>query len=594
MASVRVNDAPWQPLDNSTTDVAEPGRSYGGIGGGLGTLDLTLPLPEGTAQPGGNVLRFRFNRTDGVASGFRVLSFDFIPADGHGLLASENFVQDNPDAWQPPLDGEDARAAGKQLWYGGALVANGLPQAPPIRAHCGDCHAHDGRDLKYFNYSNASIVARSRFHGLTEMQGKQIASYIRALPLPHPGRPWNPPFQPGPGLARRPVGEWAAGAGLEQVVDDAATLRNLFGAEAGPMKITAGAFAPDGNLDPREVPIGMQLPDWNHWLPRVHPADAWGASFDESDAMRAYQTMRGTLSSPDAGRFVASGQIVKAFGNWVRARDTFLKPRVPEQSAGWTPALTNKAYSTQLWQLVKTWEIEQEFGLESRARELRGGTGPASAWLNTIPAATAPAALKIPDGPTGMGNSALVNEYFNNAWYELQVQLDGSDHGRDPDLRIDWVYLIAHHLELQRLSNHPEPGRVLLAVMRAMQSTDPRLGPDDPHGWRPNRNVDPRILVDPEWAATFAPLSAEERRGITESLLTAWLEKNQSYQVGRYFDHFFNERRYELPAGVGVISGGRVWDAAPLFAAAGVRPTLIRRLRQWGNAYDAMAKRFQY
>src|SRR2546429_7975586 len=29
-------------------------------------------------------------------------------------------------------------------------------------------------------------------------------------------------------------------------------------------------------------------------------------------------------------------------------------------------------YSTQLWQLVKTWEMMQEFGLEGRGRELLG------------------------------------------------------------------------------------------------------------------------------------------------------------------------------------------------------------------------------
>ena len=30
-------------------------------------------------------------------------------------------------------------------------------RSKPILAHCSDCHAQDGRDLKYFNYSNNSI-----------------------------------------------------------------------------------------------------------------------------------------------------------------------------------------------------------------------------------------------------------------------------------------------------------------------------------------------------------------------------------------------------------------------------------------------------
>ena len=107
----------------------------------------------------------------------------------------------------------------------------GFKASPLIRAHCADCHARDGRDLKYFCFSNASIIARSRFHGLSELEGQQIASYIRSLPVPSPGRPWNPPYQPGPGLDRQPVANWAAGAGLAWVLDDdSGTLPFIFGA----------------------------------------------------------------------------------------------------------------------------------------------------------------------------------------------------------------------------------------------------------------------------------------------------------------------------------------------------------------------------
>ena len=94
-----------------------------------------------------------------------------------------------------------------------------------IKAHCSDCHSEDGRDLKYFNYSNNSIVVRSVFHGLTTAQGNQIASYIRSLNVPNPGRPWNPPYQPGPGLDSKPVTDWAAGAGLSAVLDSDAEIQ---------------------------------------------------------------------------------------------------------------------------------------------------------------------------------------------------------------------------------------------------------------------------------------------------------------------------------------------------------------------------------
>jgi hypothetical protein len=129
-------------------------------------------------------------------------------------------------------------------------------------------------------------VARYQFHGLSERQGKQIASYIRSLDLPHPGRPWNPPYQPGPDMQTRPAAELAAGAGPNWALDeDRETLRVLFG---GPESkgVPAALFAPDGNLQLREIPIALQMPDWNHWLPQVHPLDAWGQRFAGSEFAR--------------------------------------------------------------------------------------------------------------------------------------------------------------------------------------------------------------------------------------------------------------------------------------------------------------------
>ena len=126
-------------------------------------------------------------------------------------------------------------------------------------------------------------------------EGQQIASYIRSLPVPSPGRPWNPPYQPGPGLDRQPVENWAAGAGLAWALDnDSGTLPFIFGANpqldgsALVPRITREPFRPDGNLNVREIPISLQLPDWNHWLPQVHPMDAWGPAFEKNEFSEWY------------------------------------------------------------------------------------------------------------------------------------------------------------------------------------------------------------------------------------------------------------------------------------------------------------------
>jgi hypothetical protein len=262
-----------------------------------------------------------------------------------------------------------------------------------------------------------------------------------------------------------------------------------------------------------------------------------------------------------------------------------LKPYVEGRNVNWTPELGTKVYATQLWQLVKTWEITSEYGLSSDSR----------AWANTIPEATAPATANIPDGPAGMGGSALTNEYFDAAWYQVQVIVNNGNHRHRDRGPVDWVYVIGRFLDLHRESHRAEPARLLLMVIKAMQSTDPRLGPGNlSQGWRPRQNVDPTIMVSETWAPLFQPLPAETRRSVTEGLLAAWLDKNQQFPLGQYFTPGVSEERYVLPESLGGISGGNVWESAAAFRAAGVSPEVVGQLQKWGKAYLEMAARFQY
>jgi hypothetical protein len=582
MVSIQINSSAWVSLNNESVVVAEPARSYGGIGGGFATLKLTLALPPRTVVGGANTIRFRFNHSDGVVSGFRVLALNFVTRDGQTICPSSAFMQENPDAWVAPRLDSESVATGQTLWKSAPLTASSLPHSQRIQAHCADCHARDGRDLKYFNFSNPSIIARARFHGLSLFEGQQIASYIRSLPFPHPGRPWNPPYQPGPGLDAQPVNHWAAGAGLEWVLDhDEDTLGFIFAQRNQTLQITPATFRPDGNLNAREIPISLQLPDWNHWLPRVHPLDAWGSDFLDSDFCQMYH------SSPVAIKLSTSGEMTRFFETWSLQRARLLKKPLATQCAQASQELTVKIYSTQLWQLVKTWEWTQEFGLEAR--------GESRAWLNTIPQEAAPAAAKIPDSPNGMGGSALVNEYFDNSWYELQLLLNNGNHRHQNNRPIDWVYFMGRFLDLQRESHRPEPGRVLVSVIKAMQSTDPRIGPEDEaQGWRPNRSVEPSIMVNPSWARVFEPLPSAIKKAITESLLEAWLDKNAQYPLAHYFAAGRSQRSYKAPLDLGAISNGKVWEASLQFHQAQISPQLIRRLMDWGHDYTDAAARFSY
>jgi hypothetical protein len=622
-ASVQVNMSTWMPLNNNTVTVAEPGRSFGGIGGGFATLVMTLPLPNGTVLPGANAIRFRFNQTDGVVSGYRVLAWNLLTIDGGKLLPPDAFAEDAPETWTPPLPDAASIEAGRELWHTASLAASSLPNSPRIQAHCADCHARDGRDLKYFNFSNGSIVARSRFHGLSTTQGEQIASYIRSLPLPNPGRPWNPPYQPGPGLDEKPISSWAAGAGVAWVLDrDTDALPYLLGHDAAPStaasnaqgndpnlrelvrQITPDVFRPDANLNPRQIPVALQFPDWNHWLPRVHPKDAWGPAFTDSEFATLYgaETTESKIGTETPLRRLLAAtrsvdhdgrSIVPAFGQWSEARRKFLRGFATGKTP-WSPELGNKVYSTQLWQLVKTWEMMQEYGLEGRGRDFFGSSADARTWCNTIPVETAPSAANIPDGPSGIGGSALTNEYFNASWYELQIVLNSGNHQHRDRSPVDWVYVIRRFLDLYGQTHEAEPTRLLVAITKALQSTDPHLGPDNlSQGWRPDQNIDPRIMISPAWSPIFKPLPVEVYRALTASLLSAWLDKNLQYPIAEYLPLSAGHTYTPLNS-YGDISGGKAWEAAQQFRNLGVSAELVQRLQQWGFVFTDRAARIQY
>ncbi|HEX3446175.1 MAG TPA: hypothetical protein VHS80_15765 [Chthoniobacterales bacterium] len=139
------------PINNDTVTIAEPGKTFGGIGG-FATLAMTLPLANGIVVDGHNTIRFRFDRTDGFASGYRVLALNFLTVDRKKILPEDDFAEDEPESWGPPLPDAASIEAGRELWRSASLKASSLPNSSRIQAHCGDGHARDGRDLKYLQF----------------------------------------------------------------------------------------------------------------------------------------------------------------------------------------------------------------------------------------------------------------------------------------------------------------------------------------------------------------------------------------------------------------------------------------------------------
>ena len=415
-ASVRLNGGAWVDLDDATAEVARPERLYGGVDGGYPTVRLSVPIAG--AVDGTNELEFRFNGTDGRTNGYRVIDLDLL-ADGRGRLRPRDLGRDDPTRWSAPSDAPADVRAGRALWRARGTLAESPLAAPGTRlgAACADCHASDARDLAYFNYSNASIEARARFHGLSAAEARQVASYVRTrdVPAPPEAAPWNPPYQPGPGLDARPLERWAAGAGLDAVLDDdAEMLPHLFPDGTSRAAVDA-VVSTRATLNLREMPIALQLPDWNAWLPEDHPLDVFGDAWLEARPVAELarvtaalegggaEAMRTDPASVAAGRLLADGpdavqRAVRRFTG-VNGAQPCRNPGVHRSEAmallgrdlgGAAPAQGSWAggdpdfcerpmRAVHHWASVRQWELGQRFALEDAPRDVYAW-GEARGW----------------------------------------------------------------------------------------------------------------------------------------------------------------------------------------------------------------------
>ena len=583
-ASLRINNGAWTPLNDSTVTLLGNAKAYGGIGGGFHTLKLTLTLPSGVLISGtGNTVTFRFNRTDGLSSGFRVLAFNIVTRSGARLIDPQQFAWDDVNKWRPPLTSTADIAAGKLLWNAARLRASAIDPTE-IHARCGDCHTRDGSDLKYFNYSNMSIRARSMFHGLTSREGDQIASYIRTLNLPNPGRPWNPPYQPGPGLDSQPVTNWAGGAGIDAVLDnDESMIGAIF-----PNGFTDSVFSASSYLNQRETPQPFQYPDWNDWLPRTHPMDAFGDDFTLSLYNTAYLTLRSKLS---VGNAAVYAEQKSNFDAWqLGFFNVYAKVGGPiwaDPATMWTPTTVHSMMSLPKWGLVKTWELMHEFQLEGLSKNILGPRADFRAWYSAMPLSVSPHNLKMPEIVPGEGNGTPAYYiYFSSIWYSLQLILNaGLGQGTQP---IDWSYEDGFIKAMGGLCS-PQAGLQTLWLIKGLQishqaGTTPEQGQN---GWQPFGVNQISLLVTPEWSQRVwkgVPLAT--RIGIYQGYLRAWLaEVNRFAPEEFYAGGWTTQTAVPVPGG-NPYSGSLpdpIWYSIPRFKFLGVDSALVAQWVTWAQ-----------
>jgi hypothetical protein len=578
-ASVQVNGGSWMPINDTTATYLGHSATFGGIGGGFSTLQLTMNLPAGSIKTGQNTFSFQFNGTNGNSSGFRVLAFNVL-ASGSQVIPASAFVQDDPSTWLPPMSDAADIQAGEALWKTANLSS---PTFGKIQAKCGDCHTRDGRDLRYFNYSNQSIEARAVFHGLTPQQGAQIASYIRTLNVPSStyARPWNPPYQPGPGMDSRPVSDWAAGAGLDAVVDlDADTLSYVM-----PGGSTAN-LAYNGFMNQREIPIMLQLRDWNHWLPTVHPVDSFPAAFAASGLEAGYLTVRSELvpNNPTVYSQVYPDISLK----WLTNQNAFFAAvRQPETSSDWNnPVYDEEIYSAAQWMMVKSWEINQEFGLEGMPQAAFGPQAESRAWYTDQAFFTSPFMLKIPRPAPGIGNGTVIAHIYDTfAWYQTQMILNDGNGQALGTWPIDRGYALSYVYNDLSVDAQNDTVRVGTAGLMMEWLAKILQSGNDPGDASPYF-----LVVIPSQASTWSEVSSAQK----VQLMSTWVNVWTSYVQTLTSAQLFTAPPGVTPPATRAFSAtnpgsftGDLSYALPILRYEGVSSGSLNQIASWASGYWA-------
>jgi len=645
-ASFRINGGPWIPISNRTSTCRYPEKLYaidhpnttaGCIGGPLHTLRLRVDATaSGGWTQGTNTIDFRFQRSEGVSSGYRILELDVLSGNS-SRIGSTTFTMDQPSTWDAPSGYSSAVSEGKALWSKrNSLKASSLSGAEDIVAACADCHARDGRDLKYFNYSNESIVARSEFHGLSEAAGKKIAAYIRSVDLNLPNgydvesceaRPWNPPYQPGPGLDSKPVECWAAGAGLEWVLDsereDPGTERDMI-THMFPQGLNGTAALhethPDSTLNVREIPEAYQFPDWNQWLPDVHPLDWIGQSeIENSTWMTEMNDLNAKLASNrqaeiDGIKFWDDPNRLKFwFGAMSEMSEVAYKgiSQFFDKNGLSKPSSYGDDYIERLSLMqvitVNLWYVNTKYQLEDLGTEVfinndagvnagmddREWFYPATRAVYEVSPHKNSRPGYVSEGPYA---DAKQNKHFGSAWYRVALVLGGGGHrsqaGHHP---FDWNYQFPHIGENSESYNHPQPLAYFKSHFLSIQAEHNSYSAEDRIGFDLANNQPFRVRWEHHGPINWmmGTLDPNLRRRLDEAAARAWVisaERFSASDFPRGSGTYYKTESYALPSDPSSTEVGHrdpypdhMYAYTERLASSGVSGPVVDRMARWGE-----------
>ena len=217
-----------------------------------------------------------------------------------------------------------------------------------------------------------------------------------------------------------------------------------------------------------DIPLSVQLIDWNRWLPKIHPLDMsphaeWNSApvdFLADPLYTNYTTVRASLEA-DRDGFVTGpnfrGQLGAMKGDINSlAGSPFKMSLNPFPNENTTPGddgedkqTVDQVYSAAIWSAVKLFEVMHEFDLIRMPRAFWGYNARDRQWFaNRHIFDVSPHRQRILKGDgtaaaVGDGNPRTINLYLSNAWYELQRQLNSSARNAVTNGfgTIDWEYV---------------------------------------------------------------------------------------------------------------------------------------------------------
>ena len=613
-ASIRINGGAWIDIntDNVTCAAVEEGQFC--IGGTSRSTRFRVENTASMLNNGSNTIEFAFLGHDMLSSGYRILDMAVLPSGYSGTLSHRDVlpadlitstkIEEDVNAWTAPSGADPV--AGQAMWEARDVLID-WPGGPLITASCQNCHADDGRDLQYFAYSNESIKVRSMHHGLSAQDGEDIAAYIRSvdLGLPNgdtalPGRPWNPPYQPAPrGFGPNdehpdvaPADYWSAGAGLEWVADtEDETLAYVFpgGGEnhdAGPfvqpptLNITADRLDWYGQMNLREIPLSIQLPDWNSWLPIIHPFDAWTEDFVKGNEGPNAQQVSSGWNALQAAK--ATGDIGELSDLWKLSEFLIRQGQgnFSEYNTQWNRKFSRQRRGAQQWLMMEVWDVLSRNGNEDGTgytdREVRTW-GPTPRTSFAVASHISGDTQELDGPPFNAAGHSLTH-----IWYHLQLIKNGGVHGQTGASPIDWNYQKMFHRAFAAtgLSQHARWWTTVAKVQQKELVSGHQIPQDLTYqGFKLYDTY--RMTESSTWGASDA---------LTGELLSAYLDANASFMLSQNVNDFSrdtdpNDRdrdRWGMPE-------DQPYATNPTAGGAPAARNYYNVLRLWANNYPISA-----